>query len=93
MTPEERDTVIEALENGRRVRNFEGGTKYQPDLEDAALAIMRRNPSKTLEQAWQAATLAERERAAKVCEEQIDEASSTAWNSSAEDCAAAIRKG
>lgn len=42
MTPEERNTVIEALENGRRVRNFEGGTKYQPDLEDAALAIMRR---------------------------------------------------
>jgi hypothetical protein len=30
--------ALEALENGKRVRNAEGGTKYQPDLEDKAIA-------------------------------------------------------
>jgi hypothetical protein len=29
--------ALEALENGKRVRNAEGGTKYQPDLEDNAI--------------------------------------------------------
>ena len=41
--------------------------------------------------AWQAATLAERERAAKVCDE-IAETDGTGYGI-AEDCAAAIRKG
>lgn len=27
----------EAIENGKRVRNYESGTQYQPALEDAAL--------------------------------------------------------
>ena len=42
-------------------------------------------------EAWQAATLAERERAAKVCDE-IAETDGTGYGI-AEDCAAAIRKG
>lgn len=33
--------ALEALENGRRVRNCEGGTKYQPPLEDAAISKLR----------------------------------------------------
>jgi hypothetical protein len=33
--------ALEALENGKRVRANEGGTKYQPDLEDAAIATLR----------------------------------------------------
>jgi hypothetical protein len=33
--------ALEALENGRRVRACEGGTKYQPPLEEAAIAALR----------------------------------------------------
>lgn len=33
--------ALDALENGKRVRYFEGGTKYQPDLEDAAIIALR----------------------------------------------------
>lgn len=33
--------ALEALENGRRVRNCEGGTKYQPPLEDAAISSLK----------------------------------------------------
>jgi hypothetical protein len=43
-----RDTIeealklaLEALENGKRVRNAEGGTKYQPDLEDKAITAIK----------------------------------------------------
>lgn len=35
------DVALEALENGKRVRNCEGGTKYQPDLEDHAIAKLK----------------------------------------------------
>jgi len=33
--------ALEALENGKRVRNAEGGTKYQPDLEDKAIIVIK----------------------------------------------------
>ena len=33
--------ALEALENGKRVRNAEGGTKYQPDLEDQAITAIK----------------------------------------------------
>lgn len=33
--------ALEALENGKRVRDGEGGTKYQPPLEDSAIAALR----------------------------------------------------
>jgi hypothetical protein len=33
--------ALEALENGKRVRNCEGGTLLQPPLEDAAIAALR----------------------------------------------------
>jgi hypothetical protein len=33
--------VLEALQNGKRVRNAEGGTEYQPDLEDEAITALR----------------------------------------------------
>jgi hypothetical protein len=33
--------ALEALENGARVRNFEGGTKYQPPIEEAAIKAIR----------------------------------------------------
>jgi hypothetical protein len=33
--------ALEALENGKRVRNAEGGTKYQPDLEDKAITAIK----------------------------------------------------
>jgi len=33
--------ALEALENGKRVRAGEGGTKYQPPLEDSAIAALR----------------------------------------------------
>jgi hypothetical protein len=33
--------ALEALKNGKRVRNAEGGTKYQPDLEDKALTAIK----------------------------------------------------
>jgi hypothetical protein len=33
--------ALEALENGRRVRACEGGTKYQPPLEEAAITALR----------------------------------------------------
>ena len=34
-------TVLDALENGIKVRNFEGGTKYQPALEAEAISIIK----------------------------------------------------
>ena len=33
--------ALEALENGRRVRACEGGTKYQPPLEEAAITALK----------------------------------------------------
>jgi hypothetical protein len=33
--------ALDALENGKRVRNYEGGTKYQPPIEDAAMDALR----------------------------------------------------
>jgi hypothetical protein len=33
--------ALEALENGKRVRNAEGGTKYQPELEDKAITAIK----------------------------------------------------
>jgi hypothetical protein len=33
--------ALEALENGKRVRNAEGGTKYQPDLEDKTITTIK----------------------------------------------------
>ena len=33
--------ALEALKNGKRVRNAEGGTKYQPDLEDNAITAIK----------------------------------------------------
>jgi hypothetical protein len=33
--------ALEALENGKRVRNAEGGTKYQPDLEDKTITAIK----------------------------------------------------
>tara|TARA_R110000868_G_scaffold334978_1_gene595639 strand:+ start:311 stop:853 length:543 start_codon:yes stop_codon:yes gene_type:complete len=33
--------ALEALENGKRVRNAEGGTEYQPTLEDKAIAAIK----------------------------------------------------
>jgi hypothetical protein len=33
--------ALEALENGKRVRACEGGTKYQPPLEDSAITALR----------------------------------------------------
>jgi phage shock protein A len=33
--------ALAALENGKRVRNCEGGTLFQPPLEDAAIAALR----------------------------------------------------
>ena len=44
-------------------------------------------------QAWQAATAAERERCAKVCESGINSTSSYRWESAVNWCADAIRKG
>jgi hypothetical protein len=35
------ELALEALENGKRVRNAEGGTKYQPDLEDNAITAIK----------------------------------------------------
>jgi hypothetical protein len=32
--------ALDALENGKKVRAGEGGTKYQPDLEDAVIAAL-----------------------------------------------------
>ena len=43
--------------------------------------------------AWKSATAAERERAAKVCEVQLDEPASTNWNIAVKCCAAVIRAG
>jgi hypothetical protein len=33
--------ALEALENGKRVRDAEGGTKYQPDLENQAITAIK----------------------------------------------------
>jgi len=32
--------ALDALKNGKRVKSGEGGTKYQPDLEDDAIAAL-----------------------------------------------------
>lgn len=50
--------ALEALENGKRVRAGEGGTKYQPDLEDAAITALRQ----AIEQAeqWDTSDMAHR---------------------------------
>jgi hypothetical protein len=41
MTNQQLQTVLDALENGIKVRNCEGGTKYQPPLEAAAISIIK----------------------------------------------------
>jgi hypothetical protein len=33
--------ALDALINGKRVRAYEGGTKYQPPLEDAAIEALK----------------------------------------------------
>jgi hypothetical protein len=33
--------ALGALENGKRVRAYSGGTKYQPDLENVAITALR----------------------------------------------------
>ena len=33
--------ALKALENGKRVRDGEGGTRYQPELEDAAITAIK----------------------------------------------------
>jgi len=33
--------ALDALINGRKVRNGEGGTEYQPPLEDAAITALK----------------------------------------------------
>jgi hypothetical protein len=33
--------ALDTLENGKRVRACEGGTKYQPDLENVAITALR----------------------------------------------------
>ena len=43
--------ALDALINGKRVRSGEGGTKYQPDLEDAAIAALEAALAQT-EQDW-----------------------------------------
>jgi hypothetical protein len=47
----------------------------------------------TWQEAWQAATLAERERCAKVCDKLVNENRTIGRRLAVEDCAAAIRKG
>ena len=47
MSIEAMKQALVALENGRRVRACEGGTLFQPDLEDAAITTLR----KAIEQA------------------------------------------
>lgn len=47
--------ALDALENGKRVRNFEGGTKFQPPLEDAAITALRaqlEQPEQKQHQPW-----------------------------------------
>lgn len=34
--------ALETIENGQQVRNFEGGTKFQPPLENAAITALRK---------------------------------------------------
>ena len=41
MTNELLQIALYALENGKRVRAFEDGTKYQPDLEDSVISAIR----------------------------------------------------
>jgi hypothetical protein len=41
MTIEAMKQALVALENGKRVRACEGGTAYQPDLEDNAIESLR----------------------------------------------------
>ena len=35
------EQALEALTNGKKVRNGDGGTKYQPQLEDVAMYELR----------------------------------------------------
>ena len=41
MSREALKMALEALENGKRVRAFEGGTKFQEPLEDAAITAIK----------------------------------------------------
>ena len=50
--------ALDALKNGKRVRSGEGGTKYQPDLEDDAIASLEAELAKP-EQVGKIPTLAE----------------------------------
>jgi hypothetical protein len=44
--------ALDALENGKRVRNYEGGTKYQPDLEDLAITALRAAIEQSEKRQW-----------------------------------------
>ena len=51
--------ALDALINGKQVRSGEGGTKYQPDLEDAAITALEaalaqpeQEPCKCIDQFW-----------------------------------------
>jgi hypothetical protein len=43
--------ALDALKNGKRVRDAEGGTKYQPDLEDQAITAIKAALEKKAENA------------------------------------------
>jgi len=47
--------ALDALKNGKRVRSGEGGTKYQPDLEDDAIAAIEAELAKPEQEpvAWE----------------------------------------
>ena len=44
--------ALEALENGKRVRDGEGGTRYQPELEDAAITAIKEALAQPVQQPW-----------------------------------------
>jgi hypothetical protein len=41
MSIEAMTLALEALENGKAIRHSQGGTKYQPDLEEGAITALR----------------------------------------------------
>jgi hypothetical protein len=52
--------ALEALENGKRVRNADGGTKYQPELEDKAILAIKQAlaaPVQDAENKWRTLAL------------------------------------
>ena len=60
MSIEAMKQALEALDNGKRVRACEGGTKYQPDLEDAAITVLRQAIEQAEKQepvAWRSAAI------------------------------------